>query len=409
MLRKVVITGIGVVSPAGIGKNNFWDTISKGKCCIKNITRFDTTDVPIKVAGEISDFAVTDFMSKRWIRKSDRFAHLAVAATKLAIEDAKLNLEVEDRERIGISIGNNVGGWEFGEQGLYALYKEGENMVSPYQASAWFPAAAQGLVSIIYDIKGISKTTVADRASGMMALGLAMRMISSGQADVMVAGGTEAPIAPYAMLCYYSSGSLSEESDPKKAYTPFNKNSNGIALGEGSGIVILEEYEHAVKRGAHIYAELAGYAAYTDSNLEDFELCEGLSKSMSKALERGKVSPSEINYICAEGSGSERDFKLENNSIKKIFGENSQCIPISVPKSTYGHLYGASSPVDLVSTIMAMENGMVPPTINFTSPADGCDLNYIANKPIKCEIRNALINSRGQDGVNASLLVKKFR
>ncbi|MDP4144215.1 MAG: beta-ketoacyl synthase N-terminal-like domain-containing protein [Bacillota bacterium] len=409
MKKRIVITGLGVVCPAGIGKNEFWNNIESGKNNINSITRFDTSDVPVKLAGEVNNFVATEFLNARWVKKSDRFSHFAFAATKLAIEDSKLDLQNEDAGRIGVSIGNNVGGWELGERGLYELYRDGSSYLNPYQASAWFPAAAQGIISIVLGVKGISKTTVADRASGMMAIGLAMRMIATGQADIMITGGTEAPLSQYSTLVYYSSGQLSEEADRAKAYTPFNKGAKGIVMSEGSGIVILEEYEHAVKRGAHIYGELLGYATCTDYVSKSGKVEETLSKAILNAMKNAGVMPPDIDYICADGGATDEEALLETNAIKIALKDRASQIPISVPKSMFGHLYGGASPVDLISTLMAMENNAIPPTINFVSSADGCDLDYTPNVSSKCNIENALINSRSYDGINASIIVRKFK
>ncbi len=256
--KRVVVTGIGIVNASGIGKDEFWNNVTEGKSGIRTISRFDPTGFPTQVAGEITNFNAADFIPKRLIIKTDTFTHYALGASDLALKDANLDLEQEDSYRVGVWFGNNAGGWDIAERGFYELYHDGPNMVNAWQATAWFPTAAQGYVTIRYGIRGYSKSFVCDRASGASGLYYGIKSIQQGHNDIVLAGGSEAPISRFGMTCYYETGEVSAAANPETAYMPFDKNRSGMVLGEGSAVLVLESEEHAIRRGAKIYGAVTG-------------------------------------------------------------------------------------------------------------------------------------------------------
>lgn len=409
-MRKVVITGLGIVAPSGTGKAAFWDGMKEGVSFITPISKFDASRYPSRIAGEVKELEIPDSFSKRLLKKLDRFSHLALVATDLALKDGRVELAEEDLNRVGVFIGNALGGWQYAETELRDLYVEGLDGVSPYQATAWFPAAPQGQISIYYGIKGYSKTVISDRASSLMALGYAARTIKKGNADLILAGGTEAPVTPYALLCCNTCGSLSTRNEEaSNAYRPFDGRRDGLVIGEGAGIVVLEEMEHALKRGAPIYGEVVGYATNCDGyHRVDFDPeGEQLARAIKTALDESKLSVSEVDYICADGAATEDGDRSETRAVKKVFGDRAYKIPVSAPKSMIGNLLGASGAVDLITTLLSMENDCVLPTINYQEKDPECDLDYVPLKPRSQEVTTALIHSRGRGGINAVLAVKK--
>lgn len=409
MKTRVVITGIGVVSPAGIGKDEHWRNISSGNSFVSEITKFDAGKYPSRIAGQInSDLEKLNTFPKRLLKKIDRFSHLALLASKFAISDARLNLDAEDKERIGVFIGNAIGGWEFAEVELRDLYIGGLKEVSPYQATAWFPAAPQGQVSIYYGLLGYSQTIIADSASGLVSIGSAYRAIQEGEADIILAGGSEAPISPYGLLCCNTSGVLTQRNgEPQKAYKPFDKNRDGFAIGEGAGIIILENMEHAKKRGAKIYGEIAGFSMTNDGIHPTKQDMEGrqLSRAMQTAIKEAGIAVDDIDYICANGSATKDGDIAETKAIKAVFEKKASQMPISAPKSAIGNLFGAAGAVDAATTLLAMENSFVPPTVNLEDKDNACDLDYTAMKGKGHKINTALVNSQGRGGVNAVMVV----
>lgn len=409
-MRKVVITGLGIVAPSGTGKAAFWDGMKEGVSFITPISKFDASRYPSRIAGEVKELEIPDSFSKRLLKKLDRFSHLALVATDLALKDGRVELAEEDLNRVGVFIGNALGGWQYAETELRDLYVEGLDGVSPYQATAWFPAAPQGQISIYYGIKGYSKTVISDRASSLMALGYAARTIKKGNADLILAGGTEAPVTPYALLCCNTCGSLSTRNEEaSNAYRPFDGRRDGLVIGEGAGIVVLEEMEHALKRGAPIYGEVVGYATNCDGyHRVDFDPeGEQLARAIKTALDESKLPVSEVDYICADGAATEDGDRSETRAVKKVFGDRAYKIPVSAPKSMIGNLLGASGAVDLITTLLSMENDCVLPTINYQEKDPECDLDYVPLKPRSQEVTTALIHSRGRGGINAVLAVKK--
>ena len=409
MNSRVVITGIGIVSPAGIGKDEHWKNISSGGSFVSEITKFDAGRYPSRIAGQINgDLEKLNTFPKRLLKKIDRFSHLALLASEFAIADAKLNLDAEDKERIGVFIGNAIGGWEFAEVELRDLYVSGLKEVSPYQATAWFPAAPQGQVSIYYGLLGYSQTIIADSASGLVSIGSAYRAIQDGEADIILAGGSEAPISPYGLLCCNTSGVLTVKNmEPQKAYRPFDKNRDGFAIGEGAGIIILENLEHAKKRGAKIYAEIAGFSMTNDGIHPTKQDIEGrqLSRAMQMAIKEAGNSIDGIDYICANGSATKDGDIAETKAIKTVFGGNAYKMQISAPKSAIGNLLGAAGAADAATTLLAMENSFVPPTVNLEDKDNTCDLDYTALKGKWHGIKTALISSQGRAGINAVMMM----
>ncbi|MDP2940354.1 MAG: beta-ketoacyl-[acyl-carrier-protein] synthase family protein [Candidatus Omnitrophota bacterium] len=409
-MNKVAITGLGVVAPPGIEKRVFWANIKAGHSFIRDITRFDSSKYPSHIAGQVQELDAYTHISMRLLKKIDLFSHMSLIASELAIKDAKLDLSKEDLKRAGIFMGNAIGGWLYAETELRDLYLEGREGVSPYMASAWFPAAPQGQVSIYYGIKGYSKTVVSDRASSLMAIGYATKIINKNKCDFVLAGGMEAPVTPYALLCCNTSGMLSKRNhQPKTAYRPFDKTRDGFVIGEGAGVLIMEAPQRAKSRGVNAFANIIGYATTCDGfdRINEALDAKQLARAISLALDDAGIGIEEIDYICADGAATKIGDITETKAIKEVFGKIAYKIPVSAPKSMFGNLLGASGAVDLITTILAMENKTVPPTINLNEPDADCDLDYCPNKSQSKEINKAMIISRGRGGINCVLIVEK--
>jgi len=402
-MKNIAVTGIGIVASPGVSKEEFWQNIKAGKSFISPITRFDASNYLSQVAGQIENLN-TNHLPRRLLKKMDRFSVMALTATEEALKDAFLDLTQEDPYKIGIFTGNALGGWLYAETELRDLYVEGREGVSPYLASAWFPAAPQGQISIYYGIKGYSKTVVADKASALMAIGYAAQVIGHKKIDVALAGGTEAPVTPYALLCCSTEGSIS-----RRPYRPFDKERNGFVIGEGAGILVLEDVEHALKRGINIYGFIKGYGSFCDGvdRIMPDPNGKGLAKAIKAALDTAGYEPEEIDYICADGVGTKWGDISETRAIKEVFGSYAKKIPVSAPKSMFGHLLGASGAVDLIITFLAMQDGVIPPTINYQTQDPECDLDYVPNKCRLKEVKKALVISRGRGGINAVLAVER--
>ena len=399
--RRVVITGIGIVNPAGIGKDDFWHNISSGNSAIRRITRFDSSEFPTQVAGEILDFEPADFVPKRLVIKTDRFTHYALAAAELALQDADLNLEQEDSYRVGVWFGNNAGGWDIAERGFYELYNDGANMVNPWQATAWFPTAAQGFVTIRYGIRGYSKSFVCDRASGASGLYFGVKSILQGHNDVVLTGGSEAPITRFGMTCYYETGELSAETNPDSAYQPFDRSRTGIVLGEGSTVLVLESLEHAQKRGAKIYGEILSGSATTDRTPDSGR---ALERAMHEALKEAGITPSAVDLLLAEGCGTQVSDRVEAQAIAAVFEQEAPQVPVSVPKALFGHLYGASCATEVACGLLAMETGQLPVMQAIEQSDPGCQLNFVT-QPEARSVSRVMVNSRAREAVNFSFVV----
>lgn len=408
-MDKIAITGIGVVAPSGIGKRQFWANIKSARSFIKEITRFDASKYPSRIAGQIDDLEKYSHISERLLKKIDAFSHMALIASEMSLQDAGIDIKNEDPSLFGIFLGNAIGGWLYAETELRDLYIEGREGISPYMASAWFPAAPQGQVSIYYGIKGFSKTVVSDRASSLMALGYARKVLAKNKLNMILAGGMEAPVTPYALLCCNTYGALSKNnSNPQTAYRPFDEDRSGCVIGEGSGVVVMESIERAKSRRAKIMALISGYTATCDGVDRINCASDGveLARAIKEALLDAKIAASDIDYISLDGLAVDLWDNSEVAAIKSVFGDRAKDIPVSCPKSMFGNLLGASGAVDLITTILAMENNLVPPTINLNNPAMQ-GLNYIGKEAREHKINKALIISRGRGGINAVLVIEK--
>jgi 3-oxoacyl-(acyl-carrier-protein) synthase len=409
-MEKIAITGLGLVTPSGIEKRKFWSNIKAGRSAVKKIDRFDASKYPSHVAGHVHELDAYSNVSSRLLKKIDLFSHMALVASEMAIQDAKLDMSKENLKRAGIFMGNAIGGWLYAETELRDLYMEGREGVSPFMASAWFPAAPQGQVSIHYQIKGYSKTVVSDRASSLMAIGYAAKNLIRGKNDFILAGGMEAPVTPYALLCCNTSGQLTTNNEQAaSAYRPFDKNRDGFAIAEGAGILTLEPQSRVKARNAHVYGNIIGFATTTDGVDRIEPAADGveLARAIQDALKDAQLEPSQIDYICADGAGTKLGDVSETRAIKKAFNGNAKKIPVSAPKSIFGNMLGACGAVDVITTVLAMEHNTVPPTINYQTPDPECDLDYCPNQAQEKEIKNALIINRGRGGINTVLVLQK--
>ena len=410
-MKRVVITGVGAVTPIGIGKDEFWQGLIKGENGVSQITQFDTEGFPTTIGAEVKNFKEEDFLEKKEAKRMDLFVKFAVAAASLAAKDAKLDLNKEEKkENIGVIVGSGIGGIQTIEEQYKVLNKKGPRRVSPFLVPMLIANMASGYISITLGLRGPNTTVVTACASGSHAIGDAYKIIQRGDADIMLAGGSEAPFTSISVAGFCSARAMSTRNDdPQKASRPFDKERDGFVMGEGSGIVILEELEHAKKRGARIYAEVIGYGMTGDAHhvtTPDPE-GDGAVRCMTMALKDANIKPSEVSYINAHGTSTEYNDRIETLAIKKVFAQEAYKIPISSTKSMTGHLLGAAGGVELVATALSMQNGIIPPTINYEFPDPECDLDYVPNKPRNHNINVALSNSFGFGGTNACLLIKK--
>ncbi len=409
-MQKIAITGLGIVSPSGIDKRKFWANVKAGRSAVEPITRFDASKYDSRIAGHVHELDAYSNVSSRLLKKIDLFSHMALVASELSMLDAGIDIEMEDKKRTGIFMGNAIGGWLYAETELRDMYIEGREGVSPFMASAWFPAAPQGQISIRYGIRGYSKTIVSDRASSLMAIAYGAKNLERNNNDLIIAGGMEAPVTPYALLCCNTSGMLTQRNDvPQAAYRPFDKNRDGYAIAEGAGVLTLERYDRVKERGAHVYANIAGYATTTDGvdRINPAKDGKQLARAITLALDDANLSPSDIDYICADGAGTQIGDVTETMAIKQVFNSKAKDIPVTAPKAVFGNMLGASGALDVITTVLAMENGMVPPTINLTEPDPDCDLDYCPNTAQDKEINNALVINRGRGGINVVLVLQK--
>jgi 3-oxoacyl-[acyl-carrier-protein] synthase II len=410
-LKRVVITGLGAITPIGIGKEEFWNSLIQGKSGIGYITRFDTTDYDTKIGAEVKDFDPTDYIDKKEAKRMDRFTQFAVAATKLALEDGNIDLEKENLNKIGVVVGAGIGGMETLETEFNKMRDRGPNRVSPLFIPMMISNMAPGQISMTFGLKGSSMAITTACASGTHAIGEAFEMIKAGKMDMVVAGGTEAAITPISVAGFSSMKALSTQNEnPEKASRPFDKDRSGFIMGEGAGILILEELSHALARGANIYGEIVGYGSTSDA----FHITQpdpdakGATRAMEMALEEGEADYQEVGYINAHGTSTYFNDKLETLAIKNTFNDYATDINISSTKSMTGHLLGAAGGIEAIATLMAIKEGIIPPTINYENPDEECDLNYTPNKAVKRDVKYALSNSLGFGGHNASVLFKKY-
>lgn len=408
--KRVVVTGIGAVTPLGNNVETTWKNILAGVSGVGPLTRVNADEYPAKVAAELKDFNVEDFIDKKDARKMDRFTHYAVAASLMAVKDADLTINDENAHRIGVWIGSGIGGMETFENQFETFLNRGYRRVSPFFVPMMIPDMATGQVSITLGAKGFNSCTVTACATGTNSIGDAFKVIQRGDADAMITGGAEAPITRMSVAGFCANTALSTNPDPKTASRPFDKNRDGFVIGEGAGIVVLEELEHALARGATIYAEIIGYGATGDAYhiTAPAPAGEGGARAMKMAIEDGGLKPEDIDYINAHGTSTDYNDKYETLAIKEVFGEHAYNVAVSSTKSMTGHLLGAAGGVEAIFTLLAMKDSILPPTINYETPDPECDLDYVPNESRKKEIKAAISNSLGFGGHNATIAFKKY-
>lgn len=412
MKKRVVITGLGAITPVGIGKDEFWQSLISGVSGIGPITRFDASDYTTQIAGEVKNFEPSQYIDKKEAKRMDRFTQFAVAATKMALEDAKIDLDREDRSRIGTYIGTGIGGIETLHDQFKVLFEKGPGRISPFFVPMMIANMASGQASITYGLQGPNSCVVTACATGTNSIGDAFKVIQRGDADVMVAGGTEAAVSPAAVAGFCSMKALSTRNDePTKASRPFDKDRNGFVMGEGAGVVILESLEHALARGAHIYAEIAGYGYNADAFHITAPAPEGAqaAKCMAMAIEDAGLKTIDVDYVNAHGTSTPLNDKNESLAIKGLFGEHAYKMAVSSIKSMTGHLLGAAGGIECIATALTIANGIIPPTINYETQDADLDLDYVPNKAREQKVDVAISNSFGFGGHNATILLKKYQ
>ena len=410
MKRRVVVTGLGAVTPIGNTVPEFWQGIREGRVGIGEITRFDTESFKVKLAAEVKDFDAAERMDPKAAKRMERFSQYAVAAAREAFADADLHLEEEDPFRAGVIVGSGIGSLETVESEYAKILKGNVKRVAPLMVPKMISNMAAGNISIQLGLRGKCTNVVTACASGTHCIGDAFRAIQYDDADIMLAGGAESCICPTGVAGFQALTALTTETDPARASIPFDKDRSGFALGEGAGVVVLEELQHALARGARIYAELVGYGATGDA-FHITSPCEdgsGAAKAMELAMKEGGVRPSEVDYINAHGTATHHNDLYETRAIKAAFGEAAENVVINSTKSMIGHLLGAAGGVEFVVCAKAVEENYIHQTVG-TRETDGeCDLNYAIGAPVEKEVRYALTNSLGFGGHNASLLLKKY-
>ncbi|MBP6962796.1 MAG: beta-ketoacyl-ACP synthase II [Armatimonadetes bacterium] len=405
--RRVAVTGMGAITPIGHGHEAFWKALLGGVSGAGPITHFDASEYTTRIAAEVNDFDPEQYMERKEARRMDRFVQFSVAATRLAIEDSRLDLESTDLDRVGVLIGSGIGGTNTWEEQHRTLLERGPGRVSPFFVPMLISDMASGQISIIYGAKGPNFAVVTACATATHAIGEAAEIIRRGAADVMIAGGSEAAIAPLSVAGFCSMKALSTRNDdPARASRPFDLNRDGFVMGEGAGTLILEALDHARARGASIYGELIGYGMSGDA----FHITapapegEGAARSMAAAISNAGLKPADIDYINAHGTSTDANDKLETAAIKTVFGAHAPKVPISATKSMTGHLLGAGGAVESIACLCAIRDGIVHPTINYETPDPECDLDYVPNTARKLDVRVAMSNSFGFGGHNATLV-----
>ncbi|WP_438482097.1 beta-ketoacyl-ACP synthase II [Oleiharenicola lentus] len=409
--KRVVVTGLGVITSLGHNVNDFWANILAGKCGIDRVTLFDTKDYTCQIGAEVRGWDATQHMDPKEVRRNDRYTHFGFCAAKQAVADAKLDMTKEDGDRVGVIIGSGIGGMLTIETQHKVLLERGPRKVSPFMIPALISNMCTGLVAIELGARGPNFGVVSACATATHAIGESVRMIRDGDADVMICGGTEASITPlsYAGFCSMKAMSTNNEF-PGKASRPFDANRDGFIMGEGSGVLVIESLEHAQARGAHIYCELAGYAATCDAyhiTSPDPE-GKGLSLAMRRSIQDAGLQPSDIDYINAHGTSTPYNDKFETLAIKKVFGDHAQKVIISSTKSMTGHLLGAAGGIEAIISVKSLQTGDVPPTINYETPDPECDLDYTPNVARKADLKAVMSDNLGFGGQNAALVFKKI-
>lgn len=410
MKRRVVVTGIGIISPLGIGVEENWSAVSNGLSGVGPITRFDTESFPVQFAGEVKGFDAERFMGHKEVKKMDRFIHFAVAASDQALKDSGYEITEKNAERIGVQVGVGLGGLPAIEK-YHNIYKErGVRKITPFFIPMVIANLASGQVSIHSGAKGPNTCVVTACATGTHSIGDAARLIQYGDADVMIAGGTESVITPLCIGGFHAAKALSTRNDdPQGASRPFDKDRDGFVVGEGCGVVILEEYESAKKRGANIYGEIKGYALNGDAYhiTSTAPNGDGAARCMNLALKNAGINKDEVQYINAHGTSTGAD-STESQAIKSVFGDHAYKLAVSSTKSMTGHLLGAAGGVEAIFSLLAINRGILPPTINYNTPDPECDLDYVPNKAREAKIHTAISNSFGFGGTNAVLVFKQL-
>ena len=410
MERRCVITGMGAITPLGNDTASFWDGLKNGKNGIGYITKFDTTDYKVKIAGEVKDFNAELYISKKETKRNDLYSIYAVAAATQAVEESGLNLEEIDHDRFGVIIGSGIGGLQTIQEQVTKLCEKGPSKVSPLFIPMAIGNMAAGNVAIKFGAKGICENIVTACATGTNCIGEAFRAIKHGYNDVILAGGTEASITGIGVAGFTNLTALSTNSEPSKASRPFDKNRDGFVMGEGSGVLVLEELEHALKRGAKIYGEVVGYGA----NCDTYHITSpcpdgsGAAKAMKLAMAEAGITPKEVGYVNAHGTSTHANDSGETMAIKLALGDCAKTTAVSSTKSMTGHLLGAAGAIEAIACVKALEEGFIPPTINYETPDEECDLDYVPNTGRKADIKYALSNSLGFGGHNGVLCFKKW-
>lgn len=408
---RVVITGMGAVTPVGLSVADFWDSITVGRSGVGPVTLFNVEGYPTKIAAEVKGFKPQDFIEHKEAKRMARFGQLALASVRMALEDAGLEMEREDSTKVGLEIGSAAGGMEIIEEQALVLAQKGARRVMPTTLPSFLINMAPCQIAIELGVKGPVSAPVAACATGVVAVGEAIRRLQRGDVEVMIAGGAESTMTPLAIVAFSRIGALSRRNDePEKACRPFDAQRDGTVMGEGAAILVLETLEHAAKRGARIYAEVLGYGLTVDAyhmTAPDPD-GEGSARAMNLAIREAEVDPSEVDYIASHGTATTLNDISETNAIKKAFGDYAYRVPISSIKSMVGHMLGAAGSISIIATVKAMEDGLLPPTINLETPDPECDLDYVPNIARPARVGIGLINAFGFGGQNGSLVIKKW-
>ncbi len=409
--RRVVITGMGVIAPNGIGVKNFWDSLVHGRSGIKTVSRFDVSSYPSKVAGEIRDFDPTDYIDSKTVRRIDRFSQFGVACSKMAFMDSNINLEQIERDSMGVAVGSSVGGLPYAEEQHSIFLEKGLSRVHPLFSTRLFTGSCMNNICIESGIKGPCYSISTGCATGTDNIGFAFNMIREGKADLFLSGGVDAPLSSLAFGSFCLIGILSTKNDPPhQTPKPFDKYRDGIVLSEGGAVLVLEELHHALKRGTKIYAEIVGFGTTHDAYhlTQPAPGGQQAEKAIRSALGDANIPPEEIDYVCAHGSGTVLNDKVEATVIKRIFDVKKEPILVSAIESMIGHPLGASGAIKIAASALAIKHGIVPPTINYKHPDPDCDLNCVPNGSIKRDLTFALCNSFSFGGKNSILILKRL-
>jgi 3-oxoacyl-[acyl-carrier-protein] synthase II len=411
MKRRVVVTGMGMVTPLGVGTEVSWQALCRGQSGVGPVTHFDASQFRTRIAGEVKGFDPHDFIDRKLVRRGDRFIHFALAAARMALEDSELKIDASNDERVGVSVGTAMGGIESLERNHELLVRGKRQQISPFFVPSFLGNMATGQVAITFGAKGANMCTVTACASGTHAIGDAAIVIQRGEVDAMIAGGTEAAIRPLVFAGLDPLKVMSARNDaPERASRPFDKGRDGFIIGEGAGMVILEELESARKRGAEIYGEVLGYGLNSDAyhiTAPDPE-GKGAASCMRLALEDAGISPDQVDYINAHGTSTQLNDLSETRAIKSLFGERAHKIPVSANKSMMGHLWAGAGVIEAIASLLTIRDGIIPPTINYETPDPECDLDYVPNAAREAEVPVALCNSFGFGGHNATIVLGKF-